>query len=96
MLEVNSKKTKVMTFQKRARKFTDNFHIGKDVIDLVHESGFRCTFLSSSNSMTFHGFFHDFFKISMTLGSVVTFENFKTFPGFSIFFVLKQFNRNKL
>ena len=25
-----------MIFQKRARKFTDNFYIGKDVIDLVH------------------------------------------------------------
>ena len=25
-----------MIFKKRARKFTDNFYIGKDVIDLVH------------------------------------------------------------
>ena len=25
-----------MIFQKRARKCTDNFYIGKDVIDLVH------------------------------------------------------------
>ena len=37
MLEVNFKRTKIMIFQKRARKFTDNFYIGKDVIDLVHE-----------------------------------------------------------
>ena len=29
MLEVNSKKTKIMIFQKHARKFTDNFYIGK-------------------------------------------------------------------
>ena len=31
------KKTKIMIFQNYARKFTDNFYIGKDVIDLVHE-----------------------------------------------------------
>ena len=37
MLEVNSKKTKIMIFQKRAKKLTNNFHTGKDVIDLVHE-----------------------------------------------------------
>ena len=54
------------------------------------------TFLSSSNSMTFHGFFHDLFKFSMTLGSVATFENFQSFPCFSIFFDHKQFKRNKL
>ena len=50
MLEVNSKKTKIMTFQKR----------GKDVIDLVHESGFRRTFLSALNSMAFSMTFSNF------------------------------------
>ena len=30
--------------------------------------------------MTFHHFFHDLFKFSVTLGSAVTFENFQNFP----------------
>ena len=33
---------------------------------------------------------------SMTLGWAVTFENFQNFPLFSLFFDLKQFNKNKL
>ena len=37
MLEVNAKRAKIMIFQRHARKFTDNFYIVKDVIDLVHE-----------------------------------------------------------
>ena len=32
----------------------------------------------------------------MALGLAVTFKNFQTFPSFSIFFDLKQFNRSKL
>ena len=52
--------------------------------------------LSSSNSMTFYDFFHDHFKFSMTLGLAVIFKNLQNFPCFSIFFDLKQFNRNKL
>ena len=53
-------------------------------------------FLSSSNSMTFHGFFHDLFKFSKTLGLVVTFRNFQDFPCLGVFFDLKQFKRHKL
>ena len=38
MLDINSKKTKIMIFQKRARKNSDlEFHIGKQNIDIVHE-----------------------------------------------------------
>ena len=54
------------------------------------------TLLSSSNSMTFHDFFHDLFKISMTLVSVVTFKYFQNFPSFRVSMDLTQFNRHKL
>ena len=38
MLDINSKKTKVMIFQKRAKKnSTLEFHIGKETIDTVQE-----------------------------------------------------------
>ena len=50
MLEVNSKKTKIMIFQKRAKKLTDNFHTGKDVIDLVHEYTYLVTRISSNGN----------------------------------------------
>ena len=40
--------------------------------------GYRVrTLLSSSNSMTFHDFFHDLFKLSKTLGLAVSFKNTK-------------------
>ena len=39
---------------------------------------------------------YDLFQFSMTLSSAVIFENFQHFTCFSIFFYLKQFNRNKL
>ena len=47
---MNSKKTKIMIFQKRARKFTDNFYIGKDVIDLVHEYTYLGLRISSNGN----------------------------------------------
>ena len=38
MLEINSKKTKIMIFQKRAKKnFNLEFHIGKQNTDIVHD-----------------------------------------------------------
>ena len=46
--------------------------------------------------MTFHDFFHDLFKFSMTLGLVITFKNFNNFPSLGVFFDFKQFNRHKL
>lgn len=52
MLEVNSKKTKIMIFQKRAKKVTDNFHTGKDVIVLVHEYTYLGTRTSSNGNFT--------------------------------------------
>ena len=45
--------------------------------------------------MTFRDFFNDLFKFSITLGLAVMFENFQNSPSFSIFFDLKQLNRNK-
>ena len=50
----------------------------------------------STNSMIFLDFFHDLFKFSMTLGSVVTSKNFHNFPSLGVFFDLKQFNRHIL
>ena len=44
----------------------------------------------------FPDFFHDLFYFSTSLGLAVIFENFQNFTCFSIFFDLKQFNRNKL
>ena len=46
MLEVNSKKTKIMIFQKRAKKLSDNFHF----IDLVHEYTYLVTRISSNGN----------------------------------------------
>ena len=38
MLDINSKKTKIMIFQKRAKKNFDlEFHIGKQNTDIVHD-----------------------------------------------------------
>ena len=51
--------------------------------------------MSSSNSMTFHDFFHDLFKFFKTLGLAVRFK-IKTFTCFRAFFDLKQFNRHKV
>ena len=50
ILEVNSKKTKIMIFHKHAIKFTDNFYIGKHVIDLVHEYTYLGTRISSNGN----------------------------------------------
>ena len=55
-----------------------------------------CTLLSSLNSTIFHDFFHDLYKFSMTLGLVVTFKNFHSFPSLGVFFDLKQFNIHRL
>ena len=54
------------------------------------------TFLSSSNSMTFHDFLHDLFKSSTAMCSAVSFKNSKIFPCLRVFFDLKQFIRHKL
>ena len=38
MLDINSKKTKVIIFQKRVKKNSNlEFHIGKETINIVHE-----------------------------------------------------------
>ena len=39
-----------MIFQKRAKKLTDNFHTGKDVIDHVHEYTYLGTRTSSNGN----------------------------------------------
>ena len=44
------------------------------------------TLFISSNSMTFHDFFHGLFQFSMTLGRAVTLKNFHKYPCFRAFF----------
>ena len=51
MLDINSKKTKVMIFQKRAKKNSNlEFHIGKETIDIVHEYTYLGTRISSTGN----------------------------------------------
>ena len=51
MLDINSKKTKVMVFQKRAKKNSNlEFHIGKETIDIVHEYTYLGTRISSTGN----------------------------------------------
>jgi len=51
MLDINSKKTKIMIFQKRAKKNSDlGFHIGKQNIDIVHEYAYLGTRISSTGN----------------------------------------------
>ena len=48
---LNSKKTKVMIFQKRAKKNSNlEFHIGKETIDIVHEYTYLGTRISSTGN----------------------------------------------
>ena len=51
MLYINSKKTKVVIFQKRAKKNSSlEFHIGKETIDIVHEYTYLGTRISSTGN----------------------------------------------
>ena len=51
MLDINSKKTKGMIFQKRATKNSNlEFHIGKETIDIVHEYTYLGTRISSTGN----------------------------------------------
>ena len=51
MIDINSKKTKVMIFQKRAKKNSNlEFHIGKETIDIVHEYTYLGTRISSTGN----------------------------------------------
>ena len=51
MLDTNSKKTKVMIFQKRAKKNSNlEFHISEETIDIVHECTYLGTRISSVSS----------------------------------------------
>lgn len=52
--------------------------------------------LNSSNSMTFHDFFHYLFQFSMTLDLPVAFKKFQKNPCFRVFFDITQFNRHNL
>ena len=45
--------------------------------------------LSSSNSMTFHDFFHHLFTFSMALCLAITFKKVQNIPCFRVFFDLK-------
>ena len=54
MLDINSKKTKVMIFQKRAKKNSNlEFHIGNETIDIVHEylAEFLKTYLKTGQNI---------------------------------------------
>ena len=46
--------------------------------------------------MTFHDFFHDLYKFSMTLGLAATLNNSQNFPFFRVFFALTQYNKQTL
>ena len=51
MLDINSKKTKVMIFQKRAKKNSNlEFLIGRETIDIVHEYTYLGTRISSAGN----------------------------------------------
>ena len=51
MLDINSKKTKIMIFQKRVKKNLDlKFYIGKQTIDIVHENTYLGTRTSSTGN----------------------------------------------
>ena len=51
MLDINSKKTKIMIFQKRAKENSDlEFHIGKQNTDIVHEYPYLGTRISSTGN----------------------------------------------
>ena len=54
MLDINSKKTKVMIFQKRAKKNSNlEFHIGNETIDIVREylAEFLKTYLKTGQNI---------------------------------------------
>ena len=53
MLSINPKKTKVMVFQKRARKCNEcRFFINNQIIDVVHDCTYLGTRISSSGNFT--------------------------------------------
>ena len=57
----------------------------------VHQITHRVrTLLSSSNSMTFHDFFHDVFKLSKTLGLALSFKNTKPLLVLEHFLTVKS------
>ena len=52
MLQINPKKTKIMVFQKRAKKYECNFYIDKEKIDTVQNYTYLGTRISSSENFT--------------------------------------------
>ena len=52
MLQINPKKTKIMVFQKRAKKYECNFYIDKEKIDTVQNYTYLGTRISSSGNFT--------------------------------------------
>ena len=52
MLLINPKKTKIMVFQKRAKKYDCNFYIGKGKIDTVQNYTYLGTQISSPGNFT--------------------------------------------
>ena len=53
MLSINPKKTKVMIFQKRAKKYTESsFHIDNEIIEIVHNYTYLGTLISSTGNFS--------------------------------------------
>ena len=53
MLSINPKKTKVMIFQKRAKKCTESsFHIDNEIIEIVQNYTYLCTLISSTGNFS--------------------------------------------
>ena len=69
----------------------DRYRQNADIGRIAQFQSYRVrTHLSSSNSMTFHDFFHDIFKFSRTLGLAVCFKTSKTFPFLDYFLTLNS------
>ena len=52
MLNINPKKTKVMIFQRRAKRYDCNFYIGNERIDIVQSYTYLGTQISSTGNFT--------------------------------------------
>ena len=69
----------------------DRYRQNADIGRIAQFQSYRVrTHLSSSNSMTFHDFFHDIFKFSRTLGLDVCSKTSKTFPFLDYFLTLNS------
>ena len=54
MLKINSKKNKIMVFQKGTKKSDDVFHIGNEIVVVIQDYTYLGTRISSSGNLHFH------------------------------------------